>query len=303
MSNAEREANWAAWSEWKARCALHRCADAVRARLQRFADSRFRAVWQRCAGARAGMTPEPGVSPADAWHLFESHLVVRQTQAGKSYKDWLFARLEGSRGDPASVIEGGASLIVRDVVREHLRREYSPAATVSLQAPMGSGGGSLSLEDLLPGVVDVAGDVQRREFMEMAVRHARTILARATRAQRVALLARELGLPLHAPEVEAAARCRKSALSAGYHRLLKLLAEEMKLAYPEEDPETVVAITLLTLEALKKETISWGSAENGCPEIFRMCAGVRRQECRHAEDAQPERATAAQVFAGAGAYT
>lgn len=91
----------------------------------------------------------------DGWHRFETHLLLKNTRGGKRYKDWLFARAEHVEWHPWDAIQGGATLLLRDVVREYLRREHAPDRVTSLHRPVGMVGDSnVTLEELLPGAID-----------------------------------------------------------------------------------------------------------------------------------------------------
>jgi len=86
---------WSDWCEWKACCALARCANDTRARLAGFAAYRLRIAARRAAGMTNLLQGVEARLPSDpelVWHLFESHTVITHTREGKAYKEWLFAR-------------------------------------------------------------------------------------------------------------------------------------------------------------------------------------------------------------------
>ena len=115
------------WVEWKELCAADLCSDTARQALREFAFLRFRKFAYQYAhrtntGGTGALVPDAG----DAWHLFETHLAVKTTKQGKRYKDWLFDRVRSTKDPPLDVVQGGASLMMRDVVRERHRLRDGP---------------------------------------------------------------------------------------------------------------------------------------------------------------------------------
>jgi hypothetical protein len=258
------------WQEWYRRCAADRCAEPVRVSLAAFAHSRFLTYLQRLGGGRIDRGAVE--SPACAWHLFESHLQLKSTRQGKRYKDWLFARLDGTSDAPARVLEAGASLIVRSVVREHVRHERPAAGTVSLDAPLSDDlGAAITLEALLPAPGDTVVDVIRREGEALARTTACAAFSGLARRTRVALAAKALGVSLAHPVVERAAGARKSALSDDYRRWLLALAEDVRVRSRGDGD-----LTRLALEALKHAqdlAVEWARSEKGCARLFWIADG------------------------------
>jgi len=270
---AEREApSLRDWNEWRRVCALDRCVHRTRVGLQAFAHNRFRSLIRRYAH-RTG-TEEPGalasgIGPREAWHLLESRFVVQSTRRGKRYKDWLFARLERSADPPLDVIQGGATLILRDAVREYLRKEFAPPRTRSLHGPLHSSTGDpITLEELLPGEHDVAEEAARREYQRLAAEHARSFFAGADARERVVILARGLGISFASPTVEGAAGRRKSVLSQAYRRFVERMAAELRRLYPEEDGASLVMLGRMTLEAVTDRVVEWAKSENRFEPFF-----------------------------------
>jgi hypothetical protein len=266
------------WIKWKEVCAADLCPDRVRNRLGAFGQSRFRTLADRFRSrTNAGNASEvvDRLGPLEAWHLFESHVTVRATREGKRYKDWIFARTEGSADSPLRVIEAGASLIMRDVVRDHLRREFSPRTMVSLDSPVaGSAGESLTLGDLLPGSPDPADEAAAKEYTALACRHAEETFRKMTRRERVAMLSKHMGLSLAHNAVEQAAGCRHSILNTTYRRFLEQIGMNMGTRYRDDGGESVLALTMMTLDAIREKAFSWGKSENGCAELFNIVDGI-----------------------------
>ncbi len=257
------------WREWTVQCALGLCAAETRAELRAFVSLRFRHYARKCCFLTNADDPvQLFPSPADAWHLFESRLRLHQSPAGKSYKQWLLAR--GGEGADRALMESGVSLLVRDVVREYLRREHMPRTFGSLEQPVpGLTGEAVSLRELLPGDADTAATVEQRELDALAETCARDVMDRLSRREQVALLARETGRSITDPAVLQAAGCGKSELSRAYHKALETLASHVRSRFRQEDREHCAAIACATLEwvkALLSPEISW---ESGAAQSFK----------------------------------
>lgn len=268
-----------AWKEWKRRCAANLCAPASASALHAFALSRFRTCFRRYAG-RAPGTEVHALDGTEAWHLFETHLVTGRTREGKRYKDWLFARVPAGADDAAALdtVQGGATLIMRDVVREHIRGEYMPAATMSIQQPLGGRGADLTLEDFLPAALDTAADVVCREYARLADRHADEFVEETSHCERIALLARQVGLPLSHPVVVRAAGQGKTAVSAAPLTFAQRITTSLRDAYNDENEEDLRTLCLMTLESVTEKILSWGLAENGPGRAFLLVKGTGGSE-------------------------
>ncbi|MFC1452044.1 hypothetical protein ACFLSJ_01715 [Verrucomicrobiota bacterium] len=259
------------WTEWKKECALALCSEQSRSALTRFAHSRFRTYARRYAHTVAADAPvlDSGIRPDEAWHLFEVHLVTRPTTEGKRYKDWIFLRVVHSEEPMLEVIESGASLIMREVVREYLRGECSPAGTVSISEPVWIGEGTnLTLEDLLPGEEDPRDEVTRRECERLARELARRVFADTSDRERVALTAKALGLGLSLPAVLAAAGCRKSVLSETLRSLIERVAGRARAEHSRDDAETLLLLSFMAINHTKALALDWAKAKPVCGPLF-----------------------------------
>lgn len=219
-------------------------------------------------------TTRPTQMPAaDTWHLFEVHLVTHHTRQGKRYKDWLFARIRNSPDDPVDIIRSGATLLMRDVVREHLRREFAPPHVVSIHTPLGNQGeGSLTLEDLLPSTPDPLDGVAQRECERLARTHADEAFAQTRHDERVAMAARTLGLALSHPVVENAAGCRKSRLYDAYRAMVQRVGRHIRAVYAD-DPDTALTLALTTVSHLTGLALEWAKTEKACARLFMFVEG------------------------------
>ena len=279
-------AEWEHWQEWYRKCALASCEEETRAALHRFADARWRRYAAVCAGK---LYPEGNrfavPPPADSWHDFETMVRLRHTRRGKAYKHWLFARMPPQSGRQAlDAIQGGASLIMRDVVRERFRREMPRQRTVSLHAPPpGAPVGTPPLQELLPAPVQALDEVQQRDLNALAVSTAAWVCHQVlSRRSRIAMLAREWGIPPTDPAVLKAAGCGKSVLCTAYHEALQSIAETVNTRFRRDDRSTRAALAVATLRALKPELVSWAKSEalmaGFFPDECLIVAGSQRQQ-------------------------
>lgn len=238
-----------AWTEWKRRCARALCSAPTQQCLGAFGKSRFWKILRRYNG-------NSGSLPKDPWHLFETHVHVRATRRGKRYKDWLFARTELSDDPALDVIQGGASLIMRDVVREHLRHEGSMPNTQSLDDPLTlANSNPVSLLDVLASDIDPIAAVCLREYGVLARRHAATFLPDVTPREHTVLMARHMNLSLIHPAVLRVARCRKTLLNDTHRALLTRIARALKRMYENEVADSVITLTLMTVREMARPSV------------------------------------------------
>lgn len=258
------------WRMWHRECALARCSQRAVSDLESFAGKRMLTFLRRyITRTNLGRYALPKLSDAEAWHLFESHMAVTATRSGKRYKDWLFARTRRAPSKAGAIVEAGASLIIRTVTRDFLQREFSPRAVVSMQTVVatGSAGADLTLQDLLPSPTSRVSTLDSN-YEPLAERHATERLAALDHRDRVALLARSLGLPLNHGAVVTVAGCGKSVLSQGYRLLVTSIGEDVQRAYPDEG-EGAMRLALLIIQRLKDHVLLWGKSETQCAALFK----------------------------------
>jgi hypothetical protein len=259
------------WREWRTTCALAACSDAARCELSAFAVSRFRRMLRQCARTcRADGSLPQMPTPAEVCHLFETYFLVRGTSGGKRYKDWLFGRVAPGDADPANAVHGGAALIVREAVREYVRRETPPDNVVSLDAPLGGDTEGLTLADLLPAAPDPRNDLEGREYDRLSRRHAEDIFGGMTLRERIAVLAKSLGVSLAHREVARAAGCRKSVLSAAFQQFVACAAEGVRRLHAAEDVEALRALTALTFHHVRDFVVSWAGTNKACASLLML---------------------------------
>jgi len=243
------------WTEWQERCALGLCAEATAKRLVSYGHSRFlyyARKYLRRTALRDARTITP--SPEQCWHLFETRAAIGRTREGKSYKRWIFARGETSHDNLLDVVQAGATLLFRDAVRDHLRKEAPPAQCLSLQAPLRTPDDALTWEDLLPGTPDPGDALALRELDRMAVRYADALLPETTRREQLLLLARASGVNFSSKPLARAAGCGRSAMYNALRGLLRRITGRLAADLEGEDRQTLALLTLKIVDELKKAT-------------------------------------------------
>lgn len=252
------------------------CPAPVRETMQAFVHGCFMKYADRLKGGVNG----PGVfqltpPPPDAWHRFESHLRLHNTREGKRYKEWLLARRDLDEKWGLESICAGASLIIRDVVREYLRHEYSTSAVQSLDAPVRTtdGGIGVTMEALLPDAGDTQRDVESRELARIAEAECAHVFGKLNRRERVALLARELGLALSHPVAAKVAGCGRSVLTTAYREALVGLTDHIRSRFPREDGPTQAELAIGLFSQIRKRIILWGKSEMSCAPLFTVVGG------------------------------
>jgi len=261
---------WEAWTEWHQRCALDLCSEPARRNLTGFAFARFQTYARRYAArTNADAAAIGNLDEREAWHRFETHLLVKNTRSGKAYKEWLFARKEGAGSSRCQLIESGATLIMRDVVREYIRREFPPSSAVSLDAPFpGYSAGGVPFGDLIPGGIDPSDTAALKEMEGLSRRHAREIIARIDRRERAALQARASNTSFANPAVLKAAGCGRTRLTEIHNALVRGIVKQLHSEYSNEDRDALLQLTLMTFQSLSSMILSQKSVADSCSCSF-----------------------------------
>lgn len=260
------------WFKWKEKCALALCPPDTQSPLLAFVHQRYRHYATRYSPAfQATEIETASINAREAWHGFETYFQLHRTRRGKSYKEWLFAR--SSAGSPAPEskdIESGVSLLLRDVVRDRLRSEYSSHRILSLDANVHphSDHPPISLMELLPDDLNTRNEVERREMNEMAASLVNPIIDSLSYRERLALLGRELGLSLATPMLLKAAACRKTALADAHRTALNAIAHHTTSAYPNETHATQASLTVAVFTLLRQRILFWAEAEKGLSDFL-----------------------------------
>ncbi|MCX7817918.1 MAG: hypothetical protein N2652_01700 [Kiritimatiellae bacterium] len=268
LRSSDRSGALAAWEEWRARCALGRCGEATRTCLHRFVHSRAAAFLFR-AGTDGRAIGSP--TPAELWHRLEVHLVADRTRARQPYKQWLFARAAPLHGEARlDAIQGGAALILRDVLREWLRREGPAPASVSLEDPV-PGCEDLRYADLVGGE-DARERIEARDLEAAARQLASAAFWAAPRTVRVGLCLRALGRPLFGPLAERLAGCGHTKLAASVRRFVEDLAAAAMRRHPREE---AFEIAMRAPAWARKLALDWGRAEISMAPAFQTLTAER----------------------------
>ena len=182
------------WREWRRRCAIAKCRVETAEALRSYARHRFTYFLMKLADHVAFDVNVP--EAAVCWSLLETHLCVARPRSGRRYKEWLFARLARTTDDPVDVIQGGATLILRTVVRDWFAglQPSQIASGYTHPAPAGP-----SVVELLPAPSPTGhGDWEIHEAAQAAALYVARGLDHKTR---LVLLARAWGFPLFHPLV------------------------------------------------------------------------------------------------------
>jgi len=228
------------WLHWKRVCAADLCDAATAAVLRRFGHVRF-ALHIRRSGR-----PLPEVR--DTWHLFESTCQVSKTRAGKRYKDWLFARAEAMEIPWLEAIESGASLLMRSVVREFLRREHAPSFMQSIQQPIA--GGSVSLEELLPDQTSSPADMDDHDLRTMAQELAGQLWPSLDKTERALVWAKIRDIPFTDQRLINKTRLGRSVLHERFGLFMARLTSHVRARHPKESHSAITSLIIFTLMAL-----------------------------------------------------
>lgn len=257
------------WTEWRERCAIALCPDDVAKRLRDFAYPRFRRYLSFAIGEEATRDEMPGHDAC--WDLLEHDLATARPRSGRRYKEWLFARLENSKGDPLDVIQGGATLLLRSVVRTWAKNIPDIQGHLSLNREI-PGCEGITYLDLLPD--ERAGDVpEEGEQIADAAQIADIVFRGLCRAERLVLLAGSAGVPLYHPHILTVIGFGKTKVAALRKDVLLKIAEEIQRTWPEESTDWKTAVALKAHDALNElvEATDEGGAQRTW--LARLAAG------------------------------
>lgn len=265
------------WLEWQSQCALALCSTGTQAVLRQFAHRRFRYYVRKYLYRTNLKTPTAvSIEEPQSWHLFESHLRLKTTRQGKAYKKWLISRAHCKQEEMViPSMESGASLIIRNVVREFLRKELSPRKSISLSRPLRDDlDQPMTMADLLHGKANPANEVEMLEYSELAGTHAGEAFDDMKMRERIALFCRSMGISLTNHVVCEIAGCQKSSLSNAYREAIIRIAANLQRKYKEEDVESVKTLTLMTVQIVKEKVIAWAKLEKACTGLFKVVEQV-----------------------------
>jgi hypothetical protein len=258
MTDGEHLTSKQVWLAWKKACAADLCTAEQRSALQKFGTHRFCHFLARYASSFTGHSgPVMKVAEArDAWHLLESYCQINTTRQGKRYKDWLLNRQNDDSAMPTwlASVESGATLLMRDVVRDYLRSEHAASFMTSMQRPLA--GETFTLEDLLPDAIEPADEISRREWAALARDQAMGFLPTLTKREAMVVWARGHEIALTDPRLQDWAGSRTSTLHKDHRDSVARLGRMVKKAYPEESPAVWTHIALLAWEEIGRQIFS-----------------------------------------------
>ncbi|MGI6100368.1 MAG: hypothetical protein GX174_03800 [Lentisphaerae bacterium] len=255
------------WQEWRTRCAAQLCAPATQTALRDFGAHRFQHYARAVLGQHDVRKQIP--APEECWHLLESELTTGRLRSGRRYKEWLFARLEGSPDAPINVIQGGASLLMRTVVRNWALREGRQRRSRPLDAPIGAPGSSLTLLDLLPAP-EREDNLEVTEFDQQAAAEAQRLFETLPERTRKVVLAKQLGLPLYGTPMLAQLGTSRSGASVLWRGVFQSLAHQITRHYPDEPRAWQLKLSLRAAKKLEPLIFRWGRLEKSASQLFFM---------------------------------
>jgi hypothetical protein len=236
------------WMQWRERCASQLCDASIRDALQGFVAMRFNRLMERTIGRFVTGAGTVYLPASECMHLLESFVAIGRGKKGKAYKEWLFDR--ASCGG-IQAIEGGVTVLIRDVVREHARREYAPSFMTTVnERVQTSSGRSVTLEQLVSGGPGPDDQLAAVELQDIASGQAAMLIENLEHREVTAILAKEIGLSLADPVVLEVAGCRKSVLNDSHRKLCGRIADILAERFAREDLCVVRQLVALTLGEL-----------------------------------------------------
>jgi len=172
--------------------------------------------------------------------------------------------------DKEKAVNGGAALLLKDVVREFLRNEYLPDYIISMNTPVHENGREITIEDLLPGTIDPSDEMVAREFEQFAKDHAYTFFRKMNQKEKVAFLARDLGVPMSHPVIMKLTGRHKTVLNQLLQDAVQKIAETLKIQYADEAQDSVRLLTVLTIQEVNQCAQNWGKSNKKYAQLISM---------------------------------
>jgi hypothetical protein len=268
------------WNDWKSLCALDRCAEETRACLSQFAQTRFRDYqWH--------IHPESHVPDAmDCFRLFEIHCYITvpgDSEKGKNYKDWIFLRLKTHAGNARDIIEAGASLRIRETVRDLARAEsdyglamVTGSLVTSLDRPReGNESSTLYDSNLLPPQIRPDEEAALRELLQIAGHEADALFPNLSEEEKLAATIGGLGLSFTDPDVHVAAQIGRAQLYAYRAALRAKVEKRVSVKFQGESEAALQLLVELIHQQLQHHTVAEAQQplqkpENRCRHVFEL---------------------------------
>jgi hypothetical protein len=234
------------WREWRQCCAIAKCEKATALALSSFVSNRFRHYAAHVVGETSVSVEMP--DPAACFGLVEQWMSVARPVSGRRYKEWLFARAEGQRGEVRQgTIQAGASLVVRTVVRKWLVNSR-PREELSLDAPV-PGLDGVTFVDLVPD--ECAASMDDPLLRDMADSVADKVFNKMKRRTKLVMLARLARLPLYHPQLLDIFGMSKSKAANTWKEVLADIAGIVMRRWPNETAGWKVDMSMRALDALE----------------------------------------------------
>lgn len=257
------------WVEWKEKCDLHRCSEETQSALLSYAISRFRdLVGLACATHSRPVINTGEISAWGAWEMFDGYFIERGKNTGKCYKDHLFLKAGNASDVGVGELERIAFWMLRDVIKDFVRRHYPRRDTTSLYEPIKK---SDPKSPLVIDFVESEGATpyeaaDASDAMRVAPSYAREFFGHLEARERVLLVALGFDLPASCVEVLKAAGCQKSTLCAARFGL----GQRLSAWLTREKSEDGMRMRSLVLQAMVKLSMEWAAQEKCCEPIFRL---------------------------------
>ena len=258
------------WQEWKDVCAADLCSASTSTALRQFGAVKFSTMVRKVLLTSNPLYPDmASIDAHHAWHLLETFVCVERSRTGKRYKDWMFRRSPDDTDNRLDALEGGAVLLMREVVREYLRREHAPAFMVSLDKPIGGGEGvALSLAELLPDRVEPLSEIDAAEWSQLAARLAEDFYPTLSSRERIVLWARSQGFALNDPRLETWAKAGGGLLYKAHRKVVDQIGTWIKRHFPDESPAAMLHLAGLMIDELGEKITATIFTEKRATQFF-----------------------------------
>ena len=271
-----------AWLEWKSLCALQLCAAPTQDQLAAFGVPILTNLFKEI-DPDLKLVPglwQPGIGnqgSREQWQVFETYMHVSSKLTGKRWKDWLFERAASSPDEITVVLEKLVYCCMRTAVRDFCTEEgrpwkrFSKHRFVSKDEPLiqGEAGGKTIAETLdLAYKLTPSVEAEFLELKDLAQTLARRRFESMRLEARVAVLATVLDISLALPEIETAAKCKKTKLYKIVQQLEAEIRRELAARFREDDPETLAALAQLVFQKIGDFCREQLRSEKACSRLF-----------------------------------
>ena len=235
------------WNEWRRRCAIAKCEPESIAALSHFAGEKFKYFASTFLGQMDVEADIP--NPRACFDLLEHWMSVARPRSGRRYKEWLFTRAGNSaKGTKAAMINSGASLLLRSVVRKWLA-DFGRYSEISLDTPIPEAR-ETSLLDLIPD--EHVPAVEENMMREIADALANDVFQTMERPIRLVMLARMQKLPLYHPRLLKEFGFGKTKAADVWKDVFVSIAGRITEKWPDETVSWKTELALCTSDAINQ---------------------------------------------------